>query len=150
MSKFILPTTVRIRIYLVITGLIVLLWACGSKVNKNNSEYGNLARISYCDLPKNIGKDVILKAKYEGTMEYWSLSSIEPCDTNLSVNFDVRGIYNRVPEKLKNKQNLRLKYFIVEAVGKYSNEKTSGYGHLGLLKSNFVVTDILGITEVFR
>jgi len=128
--------------------ILVMLYSCSEETFKIPSRYNGLPKIGYCDLPDDMDKEVIITATYAGMQEYWSLRSVEPCGQDLSVDFDTRDYYSKMPEKLKQKLNLNAKYFVVTAVGKYEKGDQKGYGHLNHLKSRFIVTDLINVKVV--
>jgi len=128
----------------------VVLFSCSSETFKIPSKYDGLPRIGYCDLPTYKDKEVVITATYAGMQEYWSLGPVEHCEQDLSVDFDTRDYYDKMPEKLKQKLNANAKYFIVTAVGKYEKTDQKGYGHLNHLKSRFIVSDLLNVKVVAR
>jgi hypothetical protein len=121
--------------------------ACGNSPVKIPLKYSELPKIGYCDLPKYENKEAILTSKFEGMMEYWSLQPINPCEQDLSVEFDTHDYY-KMPKYLKERLNRRAKYFIVTAVGRYEKSNKKGYGHLNTLKSRFIVTDLLDVEVI--
>ena len=81
-------------------------------------------------------------------MEYWSLQPIHSCEQDLSVNFDTHEYYAHMPEQFKKKLNRNARYFILTAVGKFEQSSKKGYGHLGHLKSRFIVSELLDVKVV--
>jgi hypothetical protein len=139
-------TMIRKSLLLILINII--LFSCSNETFKIPSRYNELPRIGYCDLPNYKDREVIVTATYAGMQEYWSLGSVERCEQDLSVDFDTRDYYVKMPEKWKQKLNDRAKYFIVTAVGKYEKGDQKGYGHLNHLKSRFIVTDLLNVKVV--
>ena len=138
------------QIKLLFLVVILSLSACGVSSVKIPLKYSELPKIEYCDLPNYENKEAILTSKYEGMMEYWSLEPINSCELDLSVDFDTRDYYYYMPEHLKKSLNRNAKYFIVTAVGRYERSNKEGYGHLGHLKSRFIVSDLLDVKVVSR
>lgn len=131
--------------------IIVFISGCGRAIVKIPEKYSSLSKIEYCDLPKYENKEVILTSRYAGMQEYWSLLPIHSCDQDLEVDFDAHDYFYKMPEDMKAKFNHRDDYYyIVTAVGKYEKGNKNGYGHLGHLKSRFLVSEVLDVEVVKR
>lgn len=107
--------------------------------------------IEACDVPKYTDQLVYTRLLYSGFEEYWSLHPDKKCDF-VNAEFDISDNIFLSKENVKMLQNVHNKYWnhylIIDVIGIYQTGKTSGYGHLGHNKANFLVKKIINIQEV--
>ncbi|HEU5167582.1 MAG TPA: hypothetical protein VFU29_18685 [Chitinophagaceae bacterium] len=131
--------------------IVFLIIGCSYKSTKSSSSsYNGIPYIEFCDLPKNEGKLIYIKAVYSGIDEYFAINSQKKCTVDLHVEFDCYVDGNPIPKKFENEFNsvhssYWNKYLIIEATGKYESKNPRGYGHLGSNKSRFILDEIISV-----
>ncbi len=136
--------------------IISIVWFCFTScsiAHKTSTNYfkDTIPKVSFCDLPKYKGQQVLLQSKYAGVEEYWSLSPVEgKCKDDIKLDLEFKEGIGYIPSKYQCLfdsvySSYWNSYLLINAIGTFDNDSKSGYGHLGNNNSRFLVSKIIDI-----
>lgn len=114
--------------------------------------YKEMHPVDFCQLPTLRNQLVCVRGIYSGIAnEYWWFTSVgPPCTPDIGVELTFP---DQVPASFQAKIDIMRQYsdthcLVVDALGRYEDEQTNGYGQLGHNKAQFVVQELIQIQLV--
>ncbi|WP_382319539.1 hypothetical protein [Hymenobacter bucti] len=110
-----------------------------------------MSPVPFCQLLALRNQLVYVRGSYSGLDEYWSFNAMgKHCENFLPVELTLseqviapfQAQFNTV------RNNYMNQYLVVDAIGRYEDEKVTGYGHLGHNKGQFVVQQLVQVQVV--
>jgi hypothetical protein len=107
--------------------------------------------INACELPNHKKELVYTRFIYSGVDEYWGLHPEKKCN-QINADLDIPDNIEIRPEFFKQLKDVHEKYWkkylIIDVIGTFEDNNTSGYGHLGSNNSKFTVKYLIGLYSV--